>query len=224
MNAVGTNEAGGLAVLQRYCALAVAAVGLAACNPMPAGMTEAIQDPSPFEPLTFACPPSGTTVTHWNARPLIYAGPASDPEVCLVRGMTRTEQRLFLVLGAPDAAPALQGEATMRAALRALWPLAPMKTVEFTITDAPRFGTRLAVVRERWRVLKAETVMLSREPRPSVVVERSRVQLPDQSPHTIWTYWIDRETRAVLRTDMRVVRGVVVAEPEPSLQPQGLSM
>lgn len=198
---------------------------LGACQAAPPGVTPAVQDLASFAPVPFRCPAAGTVVTHWNADPVRYAGAkADDPEVCLIRGMGRPQEQLYLFFGAPSTEGMTAGEAVIRAQMARFWPLEPGKEVEFIYTDAARFGVAFAVHREHWRVLRAETVDLDSGQHETVVVSRMRDTMIGPDRQVEHTYWIDRGTGAVLRTQSVMYRGINTPDPSPRLPPVGLSL
>ncbi|WP_144184396.1 DUF3108 domain-containing protein [Elioraea rosea] len=179
-------------------ALALAALGGCAQGPSPAEVQAAREPPAGFH-----CPAPGTTVRGSDGREIIHRGVAADDaEVCLISltvgGRTQEVRALFSIAALSRFTP---GEE--RAALRALFPLAPGKSASWLTHDFYGEAWTVSV-----QVVGRETITV-----PAGTFDTWRLQLGDRGfGFNSWEVRMHRwvlEDGTVIQQRGEVVRGGV---------------
>lgn len=186
---------------QRMATAVALSVALMGCQTEPSGSgnTPVTNAAGPaVAVIGFRCPANGTIV-HLNTGGRFHhrGSDSIDPSTCTLTSANGTQvRRLFDLVSLPN-----ENEATYRRSMSALWPLEVGKTANFIVSG------RNHQTRESWRVLRREALGLRSGSRDTFVLEQTFQGMFGDTSVVTFTIWVDVQTGAQLKRDMRIVQG-----------------
>ena len=185
----------------RLPALAAAlAALLSACAPQP--MVGALGGPA----VEFRCPKPGTRAAFSSGRPVVYTG--ADPADALICLGTNPDGTPFRrVANHFTVTPGT--EASIRAGLAPLFPLAPGKTVDFGyIQGYSNDPTKTGQYQEKWTVIGPDTAKVGETDTPTILVTR---QVTNHAQYGMiayrWKLWLDPATGIWVKGEPEFLQG-----------------